>query len=100
MAETSTGRVDPVPLCKSFYFGDAVAPAVEYDLVDGQNWRIKPRFLVSGPTGQLARDGLCGAPFVDPKGSVGGFSKYSAASNPLAHAPALDSLTRRGWVVV
>lgn len=96
----STGRLDLVAVGKSFYFDDPVPPAVEYDLVDGQNWRIELSFLVSGPTGQLARDGMCGAPFVDPKGSVGGLFQYSDASSLFAHTPALDGLIRRGWVVV
>ena len=85
---------------KSFYFDDPVPPAVEYDLVEVQNWRIEISFSVFGPTGQLARDGVCGAPLVDPEGSVGRFFRYSDASSLFSHTPALDGLIRRGWVLV
>ena len=92
----STGRLDLVAVGKSFYFNDPVLLAVESDLVEVQNWRIEISFSVSGPTGELARDGVCGAPFVDSEGSVGGFFRYSDACSLFAHTPALDDLIRRG----
>lgn len=72
----STGRLDLVAVGKSFYFDEQIPPAVEYDLVEVQNWRIELSFSASGPTGQLAREGVCGAPFVDTEGGVGGFFRY------------------------
>lgn len=96
----STGRLDLVAVGQSFNSDDPVPPAVEYDLVEVQNWRIEMSFSVPGPTGQTARVGVFGAPFVDSEGSVGGFSRYSDASSLFAHTPALHGLIRRGWVVV
>lgn len=96
----STGRLDLVAVGKSFYFEDPTPPAGEYDLVDFQGWRIELTFAAFGPTGQQARDGVCGAPFVDLEGRVGGFCRSSDASYLFAHTPALDGLIRRGWMVV
>lgn len=96
----STGRLDLVAVGKSFYFDDPVPPAIEHDLVEVQHGRIEISFSVFGPTGQLARDGVCGAPFVDSEGSVGGVFRYLDASSLFAHTPALDGLIRRGWVLV
>lgn len=59
----STGRLDLVAVGKSYYFDGLVPPAVEHDLVEVQHGRIEISFSVFGPTGQLARDGVCGAPF-------------------------------------
>lgn len=96
----STGRLDLVAVGKSFYFDEPIPPAVEYDPAEAQSWRFEVSFWASGPTGQLAREGVCGAPFVDTEGRVGGFFRYSDESSLFAHTPALDGLTRRDWVVV
>lgn len=96
----STGRLDFVAVGKSYYFEDPTPASVEYECIDVQGWKIELTYSAFGPTGQRARDDVCGAPMVNQEGRVAGFFRPSDASSLFAHTPALDTLIRQGWSVV